>query len=568
MGQIREFCVTEAGTPRTKWCPRRTKKSVFLGMVFGWGLSEVFGNRKLKKAVEALNHNQKLQASQIQELKGWAELHHKFLGIHQEAIQNLDERMSTLQFQVVDTRELLKTAFIDIDQAHDYASMSARINAAFQACAANVDYIYDLVSVMATRRITPREVPHVQLQSMLKQIQAKLTASSQLTLPEDPDKYVYRYYGLIKVTPFVFQDALVLMLSVPLIDTSTILETYMVHNLPALHPTLGAEFMYQLESNYFSITADQQFAALPSPTEVDLCRATVGYLCALSTALYPVQGLQWCLYALFTGNTTGVGHLCKVQTQVHYTPRAISLGGYLWAVVAGNPTRIDLHCVGNQSSINVNASLTIINVPNGCYAFCPLFKIPAKTELTAKIDIFNRSTYLTQLNYQFHDHFFEMPILRALSLAQTVTPSEKDLILGNIPKLPPLVPVFLDKELKRVDTNWAPSNWLLAGCVIAIVLVVVVMVVVLFCYVKHNKNKFTSLSSTLTTLSTGNLALPNLTRSKPKAEHSARWSATDPENVYVEPPLPPTAPERNKVRKGVSFQQRPDKENCNPGSNN
>ena len=59
-----------------------------------------------------------------------------------------------------------------------------------------------------------------------------------LRLSEDPETNFWAYYGIIKLTPIVLQDYLMLILTVHLIDQSLQLNLYKVYNLPMLHPEL------------------------------------------------------------------------------------------------------------------------------------------------------------------------------------------------------------------------------------------------------------------------------------------------------------------------------------------
>ena len=77
---------------------------------------------------------------------------------------------------------------------------------------------------------------------------------------------------------------------------------YKVYNLPALHPKLKVEFTYELEEEYLAITKNKLYAALPTAREIRICKGTGGYLCLMNQALYPIDKLEWCIYALFTNN--------------------------------------------------------------------------------------------------------------------------------------------------------------------------------------------------------------------------------------------------------------------------
>ena len=106
----------------------------------------------------------------------------------------------------------------------------------------------------------------------------------------------------MKVTPIVMDDFLLIILTIPLTDQSLEMDLYKIYNLPALHPKLKVEFTYQLEGEYLAITKNKLYAALPTAGEIRICKGTQGYLCLMNQALYPVEKIEWCAYALFTQN--------------------------------------------------------------------------------------------------------------------------------------------------------------------------------------------------------------------------------------------------------------------------
>ena len=60
----------------------------------------------------------------------------------------------------------------------------------------------------------------------------------QLALPNDPNKDIWSYFELLQIHPVVFDDYLVIILQVPLVDKSLIMNVYRVYNLLMLHPAL------------------------------------------------------------------------------------------------------------------------------------------------------------------------------------------------------------------------------------------------------------------------------------------------------------------------------------------
>ena len=90
-----------------------------------------------------------------------------------------------------------------------------------------------------------------------------------------------------------------LTLTVPLVDQSLQVNLYKVPNLPMLHPTLNVHAQYELEGTYLTTLMEGMFVLLPTALDVKLCLITNGHLCMFDQALYPVECVNWCIYALF-----------------------------------------------------------------------------------------------------------------------------------------------------------------------------------------------------------------------------------------------------------------------------
>ena len=118
-----------------------------------------------------------------------------------------------------------------------------------------------------------------------------------LRLPYDPRAgEVWKYYGVTKVTPIVMDKMLVILMTIPVLDKTLELNIYQVHNLPAIPP--GQE----LENKYFAIGRHGLYVTSPTEQSVRICLQTELAICILEQALYPVEHVTWCLYALFIGD--------------------------------------------------------------------------------------------------------------------------------------------------------------------------------------------------------------------------------------------------------------------------
>ena len=97
-------------------------------------------------------------------------------------------------------------------------------------------------------------IPPDSLRKVLGHVKEDMKRNPRLQLPEDPNINIWNYYSIMKITPIVMDDFLLIILTIPLTDQSLEMDLYKIYNLPALHPKLKVEFTYQLEGEYLAIT--------------------------------------------------------------------------------------------------------------------------------------------------------------------------------------------------------------------------------------------------------------------------------------------------------------------------
>ena len=152
------------------------------------------------------------------------------------------------------------------------------------------------------------------MRGVLAHIKDDMKKNPRLQLPEDPNINIWNYYPIMKITPIVMDDFLLIILTIPLTDQSLEMNLYKVYNLPAVHPELKVEFTYELEGEYLAITKNKLYDALPTAREIRICNGTGGYLCLMNQALYPTERIEWCIYALFTHNEEKKKEYCSINT--------------------------------------------------------------------------------------------------------------------------------------------------------------------------------------------------------------------------------------------------------------
>ena len=209
-----------------------------------------------------------------------------------------------------------------------------RLHSSLYALKGDVDSMYEYMRALATQELNPMIIPPDILKKILYKIMEDIKSNARLRLSEDPKTNIWTYYGNVKLTPIVLQDYLMLILTVPLLDQSLQMDLYKVYNLPMLHPTLNVHAQYEIEGTYLAMLMEGMFISLPSTLDIKLGLMTNGHLCMFDQALYPVERINWCLYALFINDYDRIRRNCLLRTLARTTNLAYSLDGYLWAISA------------------------------------------------------------------------------------------------------------------------------------------------------------------------------------------------------------------------------------------
>ena len=307
----------------------------------------------------------------------------------------------------------------------------------------NINAIYEYLRVLSSKQVNPLLIPPDTLRAVLAHIKDDMKRNPRLQLPEDPNVNIWNYYPIMRITPIVMDDFLLIILTIPLTDQSLEMNLYKVYNLPALHPELKVELVYELEGEYLAITKNKLYAALPTAREIRICKGTGGYLCLMNQALYPIDKLEWCVYALFINSEKKKREYCSINTHKRDANKAQSLEGYLWAITAFKPGKMQIRCLTDTHVIDIKPPLTIIYVGNGCEAYSNNLFIPAKSELTSTDSSLVRHNYFQKFNEQYQN-ITRYSLIEDLGIVQ-LTPKE----IAKIPDRLTALPKLQFKELKR-----------------------------------------------------------------------------------------------------------------------
>ena len=175
-------------------------------------------------------------------------------------------------------------------------------------------------------------------------------------------------------------------------------------------------------------------------------------MCIFDQALYPVESINWCVYALFVNDYDRIKRDSLLKTLDRTTNLAYSLDGYLWAISGLAAEKLQIRCVMETHLITIKPPLETVDVGNGCEAFSASIYIPAKSELAATLQSITRSQFF--LDYNFHytnvSNFLVWYNFNFAKLTETEIKTLKTKML----QLPPMSMDMFDNIIDNIDEDY------------------------------------------------------------------------------------------------------------------
>lgn len=539
---------------------RRFKRFGIMSWVLGWGIFKNFRqSAQTKRNIGILQQQNRFQDLQIRELAKFVTFALSTLKTHYGLLHDIEVKLQIIKKQL----EILAKDLQNLEWHMNYnlhvTTSLHRLTTGILIINEQVNKLYEYLRVMATHKLNPLIINPTQLKIVLKEIQITLRAHPRLSLPQDPDKDIWDYYSISRITPVVENGFLLVILTIPLCDVSLNLHLYKIHNLPSLHPDLKVEVNYVLEGHYLAVSKDKQYVALPTDREIQVCQVTNGYLCTLNSALYPIKKVEWCVYALFTKDASKITEYCTVDTKTRNAPRAINLGGFIWAISALVSENIFIRCVDDNRLLEIKSPLTILQIPSGCEGWNPSINIPAKTELTSSSQVFQDAEWFTKFNMNYQNltrygvwEIFNIPEITKLEAELYGT------VLGEFPQ-------FKIKYLKKqfdslIDTSKVGlhPHYFIAIVVTSVIIVAIVVVLVMYKYGRLH-SIIRAVRTNVTHLSPHPLPMSMTAKKLPKIKihlDTSHPTPIPPPRKFAGSPYKPPSPTEQQPKNLARFQLR------------
>ena len=454
--------------------------------------------KKIKKNIAILQEATLLQDQQIRKLARYADLTAARVRTHDTQIYRLQYKLLVVEDGI---KEMIDVSNFQVNTSYHVSiaqTILTRLQTGTVSIENNIDKIFEYFRIMSSHKATSAVIPPVALRKLLVKIENPMRSNPRLKLPYDPRAGgIWKYYSVIKITPIVMDKMLVILMTIPVLDKSLELNIYQVHNLPAIPPGQEVAALYQLESRYFAIGKHRMYVTLPTEQSVRVCLQTELAICILEQALYPVKHITWCVYALFIDDEERIKRDCTYSVTKVSGNKAISLGGYLWAVSSIKQEQLQVRCLEETHVIEIEPPLQIVYIGNGCEGYSPSMFLPAKNEMAIHAQVESRKEYFLQFNYVYTPD-------RYIGLwwqfrTRLLTDEDAKAFITQVAPLGTMDYSLLQKRPPIIDTNYGfslpvPPVTLGIGIVVIILLIAGVA---LGCYVYRMGKTFSLATGTI-----------------------------------------------------------------------
>lgn len=175
---------------------------------------------------------------------------------------------------------------------------------------------------------------------ILEDLKKSLPDGLAFPLPVTPDN-IHFYYGAIKCTPLLKDTYLTLLISIPLISTSSRYDLYRSYPFPHRFNNSDIQTFYQPETDYIAINEAQTAHLLLNEQDLTSCDRSELFICH---PVVEVMTVPSCSSALFLSNSEQIIDHC--QPRYIRKPKATFIGyhgGHSWLFSLPTSTRISLH---------------------------------------------------------------------------------------------------------------------------------------------------------------------------------------------------------------------------------
>ena len=232
------------------------------------------------------------------------------------SIDNIQERIyivsQILEKQIVQLEEFVQL-YLQLDLITEEAKTTVHNTQMY------MEHLQLQLNMLTLGHISPSAITAQSLKRLLLDMRSKLP--HQLTLPNDPDRELWKYYQSITCTTILDRGMFLVVVLVPLLNRNNKFEIYNVINsqLPfydsdltvSLQPNFVAK--YKLETSALAINLERMKYMILEVDELVQCSIPLLEYCNVKSSIFPINLSKLCVVALFMKDKDNIKAYCQTE---------------------------------------------------------------------------------------------------------------------------------------------------------------------------------------------------------------------------------------------------------------
>ena len=466
----------------------RTKRSV-VGSIFKWlfgrGDNGAETTKQLKNNIAILKQNQNLQQDQIKQLLKMHQLTVVETLKNRKLLKDLTKDMIQINFTVAQLEYQSQQLYASVNFLNFMVTVRHKIAVIRDSTFAiqqNLNHLYIYLNTLGTHKLIPKMLTPYDLLALLKAVVKDLRSHPKLKLPVKPTKdEVYQYYQIMSASAVMYDEMLLCVLHVPLVDKSKAFQVFKIHHLLLPLPSLNKQMRHKLDHQYLAVSTDKLYVTFPTAEEIFSCRMSIGSFCEINNAIYPTSTLRSCEYALFMEQPALVKRICKVDLVNFTRDQALSLDSQFWAILTVQPTTMQVNCLTKTYYVELQHPLDIIFLEESCEASTVSRLLPSHTVLSKEVDSSQLGVRQDQLKLHYQK-IQDFTIIRNTPI-EKLTPQQLESKAQYIPEMENTSLDEFNTTLAEINKEypWQMPIWL--KIFMTIVITIFIIGIIVGCYI-------------------------------------------------------------------------------------
>ena len=453
--------------------------------LFGRGDNGAETTKQLKNNIASLKQNQNLQQDQIKQLLKMNQLTAVETLRNRKLLKDLIKDMIQINFTVAQLEYQSQQLHTSVNFLNFMITVRHKITVIRDSTFAiqqNLNHLYIYLNTLSTHKLIPKMLTPYDLLALLKTVVKDLRSHPKLKLPVKPTKEeVYQYYQIMSASAVMYNEMLLCVLHIPLVDKSKAFQVFKIHNLPLPLPSLNKHMRHKLDHQYLAVATDKLYVTFPTAEEIFSCRMSIGSFCEINNAIYPTSAIRSCEYVLFMEQPALVKRTCKVDLVNFTRDQALSLDSQFWVILTVQPTTIQVNCLTKTYYVELQHPLDIIFLEESCEASTASMLLPSRTVLSKEVDSSQLGARQDQLKLHYQK-IQDFTIIRNTPV-EKLTPQQLESKASNIPEMENISLDEFNTTLTEINKEypWQMPIWL--NIIMTIVITIFITGIIVGCYI-------------------------------------------------------------------------------------